>query len=474
MKNILLAIAATWALTTQVCYGREALDKPNIVVIYLDDAGYGDFSHTGNPTINTPNITELAYGGVNFTQFYVSSPACSASRYSLMTGRVPGRSGLNDWVVGPYSKEHISTREITLAEGLKTAGYATALFGKWHLGNPNKHNNMTPDSLPLAHGFDDWIGTNVSHDYDTAKLLESDEKANDPVAGYRTIAKNLLSHKTVCESLTKRYTDAAISFIKDKKEQPFFAYVAYNMPHLGLYVSDGFRGKSRRGLLGDVQEEVDHAIGRIVASLEEQGIAENTIIFLSSDNGPWLRFKNTAKHDKYGEPRMHVGNAYPFRDGKGSTWEGGVRVPGIFYWPGVVTPQIERAPASTLDVLPTIFSIAGIDLPADRSFDGRNIAGYLSPDNFKTEVEPFRFVYSDAENSISAVRKGPWKLHVKLCSQLNDNYGFEASREKPLLFNVEQDLGERFDRAAEHPEIVEDLLNFLKSMDKQIHNEKYL
>lgn len=191
--------------------------KPNVVLIYLDDSGYGDFAHNGNPTIKTPNITSLKQSGINFTQFYVTSPACSASRYSLMTGRYPGRSGLNSWVIGPTAKRHIHEKEVTLAEGLKSVGYKTGMFGKWHLGTPNEKNNFTPKTLPLAHGFDEWIGTNVSHDYSTSMLLKSDPSKSNPIPGYDVIAKDLPSDLKASESLTGLCTKAAVEFIKKKE-----------------------------------------------------------------------------------------------------------------------------------------------------------------------------------------------------------------------------------------------------------------
>ncbi|MCA9201338.1 MAG: sulfatase-like hydrolase/transferase, partial [Planctomycetales bacterium] len=199
---------------------REPLDRPNVVLIFLDDSGYGDYSHNGNPTIETPAISKIANAGANFTQFYVTTPACSASRYALLTGRYPGHSGLESWVIGPGAKQHLRTAETTIAEGLKTRGYATGMFGKWHLGSPNQKNAMTPDALPLAHGFDAWIGTNVSHDYADAKLLRSDPDGTNPIPGYSELARDLPSDDAASISLTGRYTDAAVDFIKRNKDKP--------------------------------------------------------------------------------------------------------------------------------------------------------------------------------------------------------------------------------------------------------------
>ncbi|MBT3194571.1 MAG: sulfatase [Verrucomicrobia bacterium] len=467
---VLLLLVAT--LIPSIGHARDAGDRPNIVVIFLDDSGYGDYAHNGNPTIRTPNISRLAQDGINFTQFYVTSPACSASRYSLLTGRYPGRSGLGSWVIGPGAKRHLHPEEITLAEGLKTRGYQTGIFGKWHLGTPNQKNGASEDTLPLAHGFDEWLGSNVSHDYSNAMLMKSDPAGSDPIKGYSVLARNLPSKHDICESLTGRSTEAALSFIRRNKAKPFFAYIPFNMPHLGIHASDAFRGKSRRGLLGDVMEEIDDSVGRIRAAIKEAGLTKNTLMVFSSDNGPWIRFQDTASHSKYGEARLHVGYAQPFRDGKGSTWEGGHRVPGIFCWPGSIAPHsIEQSPASTLDVLPTLFALAGVDAPKDRSIDGRDIGPYLMPQTHKENVPPFEFYYSWADNKPSALRIGPWKMHVRISSQTGNNYGFKASRNTPLLFQVEQDLGERIDRAGEQTNLIEQMMATLTDFESQVQEE---
>lgn len=461
-----------WWITSLLLLGgmtqaREVMDRPNVVLIYLDDSGYGDYAHHGNPVIETPNIARMAEQGVNFTQWYVTSPACSASRYSLLTGRYPARSGLGSWVIGPESRTHLRAEEVTIAGALRLRGYATGMFGKWHLGHPNEKNQMSPHTLPLAHGFEEWLGTNVSHDYANAQLLQSDAAGRDPVPGYKVLANNLPSVPDVSDSLTKRYTDAAIDFISRKKEQPFFAYVAYNQPHLGLHVDAAYRGKSRRGLLGDVMAEIDASVARILRSLEEAGLRENTLVIFSSDNGPWIRFQNSADDPNYGEARLHIGYAHPFRDGKGSNWEGGHRVPGIFYWPGVIQPKRQLEPASTLDVLPTVLALCGGK--CDRPIDGRDIRPLLLPGRFpQATMAPFSLMYSGASNEANAYREGSWKIHVRLISQTGDSYGFRASQERPLLFQVEQDLGERFDRASEQPDRVKAMLQRLQALEKSL------
>ncbi len=446
--------------------------KPNVVLIYLDDSGYGDYEHNGNPTIKTPNISTLKQSGVHFTQFYVTSAASSASRYSLLTGRYPGRSGLGSWVIGPESQRHIHEKEFTLAEGLKSVGYKTGIFGKWHLGSPNEKNNFSPKTLPLAHGFDEWIGTNVSHDYNNSMLLKNNPKGNFPIPGYEMLADSLPTNTKASESLTGVCTKAAVDFIKRNKDNPFFAYIPYNMPHLGLFVSERFKGRSRNGELGDVMEELDASIGEIMKTLEDVGVRENTIVIFSSDNGPWIVFANRKDNKKYGDTRLKVGYATPFRDGKGSTWEGGHRVPGIISWPAQIKGnRNEQAPVSTLDILPTIFAITGVEIPTDRTIDGRDIRPILMPEKQKKQEAEFKFFYNYTDNMPSAIRKGAWKLHVRIGSQTKNNYGFVASKETPLLFQVEKDLGERIDVANENPELCSELLNELEIFENQIKEE---
>jgi arylsulfatase len=447
---------------------RDHHTKPNVVIFYLDDSGYGDYSHNGNPTINTPNITKLTQDGTNFTQFYVATAACTASRYSLLTGRYPSRSGLGCWVIGPGSKRHIHKNEITIADRLKENGYHTGMFGKWHLGTPNKNNQFSPDALPLAHGFDQWIGTNVSHDYGNAMLIKSDPQGNTPIKGYTTLTQNLPSHQKVCESLTNLYTTEAIKFIKKNKSEPFFTYIAYNMPHLGLFVSDKFKGSSRRGLLGDCMQEIDDSVGRVRQAIADAGLAKNTIIVFASDNGPWVLFQNTKKHPRYGEARLNIGYALPFKDGKGSTWEGGHRVPGIIVWPGTIAKnKVEQTPVSTLDILPTLLDFTHSKPITDRAIDGRNLRPLLLPDTTDQKLAPFCFFYHYSDNRPSAIRVGPWKMHIRIGSQTGDNHGFKASRKKPLLFQVEQDISERFDRASEHPDLIKKMMKLLNDFENE-------
>lgn len=479
--TIRLAILTVTSAMLAALAARPALDKPNLIVILLDDAGYADFSHTGHPTIQTPAISKLAAEGMNFTQYYSASPACTASRYGLLTGRNPRRSGLR-WVIGPADTRHIHPNETTLAEGLRSAGYATGIFGKWHLGNPNASNSNTPDSLPLAHGFDEWLGTNVSHDYADAKLIRSNPAGTNPIAGYETLATNLGTTGALAtvKTLTGRYRDAAVSFIRAKKNQPFFAYITPNFPHLQIAASDPFLGTSQRGLLGDTMAEIDNLVAAVRSAVTEEGIAANTLVILTSDNGHWIKYQNTASDPLYGEARIHIGSAKPFRDGKGSTWEGGQRVPGVWFWPGTIgAGQANRSPVSSLDILPTAFALAGVPLPGGRTIDGRDIRPFLNPATFTGNVAGFEFVFTGFDqNATYAARKGPWKLHTHLYSQTGDNYGFATNSSTrltlgtPILFQVETDPSERYNVAPANSSIVAELQSVLNQFNNSVNTEQ--
>jgi arylsulfatase len=332
MKNRFILSLLVLAALVLYCCSREryqAIDqpsKPNIVILFADDLGYGDLGVYGHPTINTPNLDRMAGEGMKFTNFYSASPACTASRYSLMTGRYPKRSGFS-WVLYPNSELGIHQREITIAEGLKQAGYTTACFGKWHLGSTNRK------YLPTQNGFDEYAGLLYSNDMLPPKW--------SPIAlmqGNDTLETNPDQSK-----LTVFYTHRAKEFIRQNKNDPFFLYLPYTMPHVPLYPGDDFNGKSARGPYGDVVEEIDWSVGEILELIKTEKIAHNTIVFFTSDNGPWI-FKNELG-----------GSAGLLRDGKGSTWEGGMRVPAIAYWESIIEPgSVELQRMSTLDLFPTV------------------------------------------------------------------------------------------------------------------------
>lgn len=399
-----------------------AADRPpNFVIIFADDLGYGDLGCYGHPTIRTPNLDRMAAEGMRFTQFYSAGEVCTPSRAALMTGRLPIRSGMcsdNPRVLFPSSAGGIPDGEVTLGEALKARGYATMCVGKWHLGH-------LPQYLPTKHGFDGYFGIPYSNDMKPTPLMRNEQTVEEPA---------------VQETLTPRYTEEAVRFIKANRDKPFFLYFAHTFPHVPLHASARYKGTSPRGLYGDVVEELDWSVGHVLQTLRELGLAQNTLVFFTSDNGPWLT------------QRQNGGSAGLLRDGKGSTWEGGMREPGIAWWPGRIRAgQVTTALAGTMDLFPTFVRLAGGEIPKDRVLDGVDMGPVLfgtGPGN-----RNIHFYYRGQR--LMAVRKGPWKAH--LITQ--DGYGKNIeTHDPPLLFQLEQDPSERFDVAKEHPDVVADLL----------------
>jgi arylsulfatase A len=446
---------------------RAATDRPNLIVVLLDDAGYGDFSITGNPTTRTPSLERLSREGLRFAQFYCSTAACSASRYSLLTGRNASRCGLGQWVIPPSHDRFLHPKEITIADGLRQRGYKTAIFGKWHLGTPNAANDFNTNAFPLAHGFDKYCGLNCSADYKDVAFYEGPAATPNFAGIYHINDTNVRYNAELQSTFTHRFTDETINFMHQNHDRPFFIYLAYTLPHLPLYPNSEFAGKSLRGTYGDIVEELDASLGRVLDALNQEDLAKNTLVVFTSDNGPWILWRKDKNE------RLNVGDSGPFRDGKGSGWEGGVRVPGVFWWPGMIAPGTSvMQPASTLDILPTIFRLAGEPLPTDRTIDGRDISPLLAPKTFGGSVPEFTFFYTDAGNNVSGVRKGAWKLHTKIYTQIGDNYGYTGvSFDNPLLFQVEHDFGERFNLAAEEPAKVKELQDTLTVFKKQADAE---
>ncbi len=418
--------------------------RPNFVVIYADDLGYGDLSCFGHPTIRTPNLDRMAAEGAKLTQFYSAASVCTPSRAALLTGRLPIRSGMcsdRRGVLFPDSGGGIPASEVTLAELLKGVGYATGCFGKWHLGH-------LPQFLPTNNGFDTYLGIPYSNDMDRVGGAGRAGITNPKVEYFNV---PLMRDDKVIErpadqtTITRRYTEAAVDFIETHKDGPFFVYLAHSMPHVPLFRSKAFEDKSLRGLYGDVIEEVDWSIGRVLETLRQEGLAENTLVLFSSDNGPWLVFKEQG------------GSAGPLRDGKGSTWEGGMREPTIAWWPGTIRAgSLLTDMASTLDVLPTCAELAGARMPEDRIYDGASMVPLL------TGTGPGRrniMVYYRG-TQLRALRKGPWKIHLYTRTEYRGQK--LEKHDPPLLFNVEVDPGEQYEVGAEHPDVIADLLAEVK------------
>lgn len=415
-------------------FNSSAQTQPNFIIIYVDDMGYGDVGINGNPNIETPNLDRMAMEGMRFSNYYSASPACTASRYALLTGKYPSRAGFR-WVLNPTDQIGIHQQESTIAERLKEKGYRTAIYGKWHLGSTRR------EFLPLANGFDEYVGLPYSNDMIPPKYPDI-----ALLSGYDTLELNPDQSK-----LTRLYTDKAIAFITKNAKQPFFIYLPYAMPHTPLHASEDFLGKSKRGLYGDVVQELDHHIGRLLTFLKEKKLDQQTYVIFTSDNGPWL-IQN-----------QNGGSAGLFRDGKGSTWEGGMREP-FFLWGHHTIPKgyVENEVFTALDMLPTITALAGISAGPNK-IDGLNLKPLWSEK--KEGKGRNEFFYFGLNHQLMAVRKGPWKLHVKTYSQLGLVY---FDKQLPLLFNLDDDPSEKYNLASQYPEMVSDLTKLILSKEKEI------
>ncbi len=441
-------LLASWAAAVNA-------DQPNFVVIFTDDQGYQDVGCFGSPDIRTPRLDAMAAGGMKFTNFY-AQPVCGPSRAALMTGCYPMRVAERGNVKQVHPILHRD--EITVAEILKTKGYATACFGKWDLA---KHAQVGffMDLFPTRQGFDYFYGTPTSNDR-IANLYRNEE---------------LIEPKSNMATLTKRYTDEAIAFMKKNRDQPFFVYIPHTMPHTRLDASKQFKGKSKRGLYGDVIEEIDFNVGRILDAVKEMGLAENTYVLFTSDNGPWL-IKNKNHADGH-LPGDHGGSAGPLRSGKVSTFEGGVRVPTILWGPGRVPEGATcDSLASTLDILPTFAVLAGAEVPSDRVIDGEDIGHLFHGDFAKADPEKVYFYYLRVH--LQAVRQGKWKLHLPRQKEPvgaapfsrnthiapADRVGFE----KPFLVDLDEDIGETTDVSEQNPQVVQRLLELAEAMREDL------
>jgi arylsulfatase A-like enzyme len=437
------AVAHVLALILCIACSRVAdAEQPNIVVIFADDLGYGDLGCYGHPSIRTPNLDRMAAEGLRFTDFYSAAEVCTPSRAALLTGRYAIRSGMCETpgarrVLFPNSQGGLPPDEITLAEALKAHSYATAHIGKWHLG-------IHQGGRPRDQGFDTSFGLPYSNDMDGRPGLPrgSSQSAMPPADGWNVplIRDGEIVERPADQStLTRRYTEEAVKFIRAKKDGPFFLYLAHTMPHVPLFASPQFKGKSPRGIYGAVVEEIDWSTGEILRALRSEGLAEKTLVLFTSDNGPWLT------------QRAQGGSAGLLRDGKGSTWEGGMRVVGIAWMPGRIRPGIVRQPASTLDVFPTALALAGTSPPEGVAIDGRDI----SPVLFEQKTLPATPFFYYRGDQIYACRLGKWKAHFR--TQAGYGQPQPELHDPPLLFNLPRDPSESFNVAAAQPEVIAEI-----------------
>ncbi len=442
--------------------------RPNFVVLFADDLGYGDLGSYGHPYNRTPHLDALAAAGQRWTDFYVASPVCSPSRGALLTGRLPVRTGLYGERIGVYFPNDpggFPDRETTLAETLSAQGYRTGIFGKWHLGDANA-------AWPTRHGFDEWLGLPYSNDMDDVGQPDFDDlmamslsEDNDGMAAAMSVraeryaapkleywnvplyasnrtddgfADETIERPADQRTLTRRYTEAAIEFMQASGDAPFFVYLPYTMPHTPLFRSDAFTERSLGGRYGDVIEELDWSVGEIVKALTELGKLDNTLVLFTSDNGPWLTM------------RTEGGRAGLLRHGKGTTFEGGVRVPAIFSWPGRLAPGVVSELGSTLDLYVTLTRLAGVDSNA-------GVDGYdLSPVLLQNLESPRREMPYYRNGTLYAYRLGPWKAHF-ITEGAYRQPPERTERDVPELYHLLDDPSERFNVAAQHPDVLAEI-----------------
>jgi arylsulfatase A len=446
-----LLVLASIAVASSSVVAAAADRPPNVVLFYCDDMGYADVGCYGGRT-PTPNVDRLAAEGARFTDFYVSTAVCSASRAALMTGCFHRRVGI-EGALGPKSPIGLNPAETTLAEVFKSRGYATAIYGKWHLGRPAPF-------LPTRQGFDEWFGVPYSHDmwprhpqgpkaYPDLPLMESTAAAGDKPA-----VDTILKTNPAPGELTAAVTARAVAFVERSKDKPFFLYVPHPLPHVPLGVSKGFEGKTGLGMYSDVIAEIDDSVGQVLAALKRNGLDEHTLVMFSSDNGPWLL---------YGD---HAGSAGPLREGKATSFDGGVRVPFVARWPGKIPPgTVCKELAGTIDVLPTMAKLIDAEVPKDRVIDGRDVWQLVSGQTGAKSPHEWYPIYWNG--SLQAVISERWKLHL----------GHDYTKPEPPgggglpgkyatksvgveLFDLSADAGETKDVAADHPDVVKRLQDY--------------
>ncbi len=456
--SVLLLVIGSLLLLQCQKSGREG--PPNVVIIFTDDQGYADVGVFGGKGFTTPHLDKMARDGMRLTNFYVSQAVCSASRASLLTGCYAERISIQG-ALSPRARHGLNPQETTIAEMLRPLGYATGIFGKWHLGH-------LKEFLPLQHGFDEYFGLPYSNDmwpvhYDGKSQAKGYYPKLPLIDGNETIETvETLEDQA---QLTTRYTERAVDFIQRNKEKPFFLYLPHSMPHVPIAASDKFKGKSEQGLYGDVMMEIDWSVGQILTELKENGLEENTIVIFTSDNGPWLNYGN------------HAGSALPLREGKGNMWEGGARVPFIVRWQGnIEAGQVSSAIGATVDLLPTIAEITGAALPPSK-IDGVSLMPILRGEAAASPRNNYYYYYGGA---LQAVRKGDWKLILpheyrsyEGVEPKNDGYpGPYATRKAELeLYNLVEDISESRNVIEDHPNVVSELQELVEAARTELGDQ---
>lgn len=434
-KRLPLCLLLTICLISCQSSKNQIENQPNIIIFFTDDQGYADLGSFGAEGFETPHLDQLASEGIRFTNFYVPATVCTPSRAGLLTGRYPKRAGLHEAVLFPFSEGGLALSEYTMAEMLKDAGYATSMIGKWHLGHQQEY-------MPNNQGFDSFFGVPYSNDMDDYYYKNIDFQS-PPLPLYRDTT--LIESGPDQDYITKRYTDEAVKLIRERKNKPFFLYLAHSMPHLPLHASPAFRGKSELGLYGDVIMELDWSAGEIVKVLKAEGIYENTIFIVTSDNGP------------------RVGSAKPLRGLKAETWEGGQRVPGIITWPANISAgQTNHEMVSTLDLYPTLANLAGAKVPEGLVMDGLDLTSLLfNPESSSITERPF-FYYA-RNGKPEAVRLGKWKLHITKTIGWNKK---EQGEFQTALYNLAMDVSEKENLVIQYPDVVKKLSKLIIEFDQ--------
>jgi arylsulfatase A len=465
-RSIFVCLLAIFAV---FCGAAPAVETrpPNVVLIFADDMGYGDLGCFGSNTIRTPNLDRLAAQGRKFTSFMVASSVCTPSRAALMTGCYPKRVGMHQHVLFPTSTKGLNPLEHTIADHLKAMGYATACFGKWHLGHH-------PEVLPTAQGFDRYFGIPYSNDMNHPDNKDKpqggadgmDTLWSDPESTLTKWRTPLYENESIVElpvdqrTVTRRYTQKAIDVVQANRDRPFFVYLPHSMPHIPLYVPDEIRDPDPNKAYINTIEHLDSEIGRLLETIDEMGLTQNTFVIFTSDNGPWLQFKN------------HGGSAGPLRDGKGTTFEGGQRVPCLIRGPGIPAGTVCHELTSSIDVLPTLASLIKSPLPDASMIDGMDASGlWLGTATHSPREE---FLYYTSQGAAEGLRQGNWKLLVKMpaAPRPKDNTKTDSTHGPPeptrMLFDLETDLGEQHNLAAAHPELVSRLQARLRELDIEV------